>query len=263
MRNKPDISLVLLSDIASEYKAKLCEYKQHGEALYELEVDYSDQRTQVFFLTLTAKDSFVSAQEKKISVLPAFCPERHINRDGTFCIGWGGIEELRIVDESSARNWWEKLIQFLRAQRRAVKKRVWPGETWAHGGAAPFQYEAEQYALKLGQAFIEKLKANKLHVKRKINLSGNGSAFKFYIDGKLSYSVWEKYARVANTRQPCICYLPKGKRRKRMRSCEDHTIAAANLVISLWNFQLKEQEFWGSFKDKECCGTMNNCPLAS
>jgi hypothetical protein len=263
MSNKPNISLVLLADIASEYKAKLCEYKHHSEALYELEVNYSDQRTQIFFLTLTVKDSLVFAQETKISTLPAFCPERHINHDGTFCLGWNGVEDLRIVDESSARNWWEKLIQFLRAQRRSAKKKVWPGEAWAHGGAAPFQYESEQYALKLGQAFIDNLKANKLHVKRKVNLSGNGSAFKLYIDGKLSYSVWEKYARVANTRQPCICYLLKGKRRKRMRSCEDHAMAAANLVISLWNLQLKEQEFWDSFKGKECCGTMNNCQLAS
>jgi hypothetical protein len=49
--------------------------------------------------------------------LPEFCPERHINDDGSFCLGLRAGEG---ITEETARAWWAKLHAFLLCQETAT-----------------------------------------------------------------------------------------------------------------------------------------------
>lgn len=76
--------------------------------------------------------------------LPAFCPERHINSDGTFCLG---LERAAILDEEGARAFWQTLRTFLLSQQYAEKHGRWPpGRGLSHGDAAYDQLSAEKAA---------------------------------------------------------------------------------------------------------------------
>lgn len=58
--------------------------------------------------------------------LPVFCPERHINPDGSFCLGWEpGVPRLP-ASPKEARAWWSVLRGYLRLQDAAATARVWP-----------------------------------------------------------------------------------------------------------------------------------------
>lgn len=94
----------------------------------------------------------VSCLEDKVEVkehsrnrrLPTACPERHINRDGTFCLGYGPTfrPAPRTVEE--AAEWWGLLTDFLQMQNKAAESGRWPRKSWYHGHAADFQLEFEK-----------------------------------------------------------------------------------------------------------------------
>ncbi|HRP72719.1 MAG TPA: hypothetical protein PK743_08815 [Luteimonas sp.] len=53
-----------------------------------------------FELAASAIASRVFVRESQPGhMLPAFCPDRHINGDGTFCLGWGPQNPNNITDE--------------------------------------------------------------------------------------------------------------------------------------------------------------------
>lgn len=205
--------------------------------------------------------SFVHVKEKVPDHLPRYCPERHINGDSTFCLGWSGEESLSVTDEASAKQWWTRLVAFLLLQQRAHKLRRWPGESWAHGSAAKHQQSAEKHAKALGQNFENDLKLGKFKVVRIARGLHQGPLLKLFKEEKTVVNVWERWKRVTNKKQPCICEGSKKKKRVRFRSCYNHASHAAALVDALWNMQIAEESFWRMNKRASCCGTMNYCPL--
>jgi hypothetical protein len=64
-------------------------------------------------------DEAVKAREDEPFLLPASCPERHINIDGSFYLYWAEAEPNAIVDASAAEIWWGKLLVFLKRQQTA------------------------------------------------------------------------------------------------------------------------------------------------
>jgi hypothetical protein len=111
-------------------------------------------------------------------MLPGFCPDRHINGDRSFCLGWGEDNPSRIQDEAAARHWWATVYQYLTYQIGANARRVFPGAEngRAHGRAAQHQANAEQAAERLGPAFKADVLAGQFMVRKDSRLRSGGSS---------------------------------------------------------------------------------------
>ncbi len=81
--------------------------------------------------------------------LPRTCPERHINGDGTFCLG---LRRGAVKTQADADMFWGTLRGYLLAQQFAERHGRWPaGRGLSHGfEAADSQIAAEQAASRCG-----------------------------------------------------------------------------------------------------------------
>lgn len=254
-------ALQLVADVAADYSAAVT-HRASGEIELKMSVRRADGRVVNYEIVASKKGDDIVAREKSPSRLPAFCPERHINRDGSFCLYWHEHDAMGIADAAAAHRWWQTLREFLLLQERAKKLRCWPGEGWAHGAAARHQSSAEAAAAALSSAVSEALLDGLLLVKAGPGVhSPNGPTLRVYLDGMHLYTVWQKSKRVTNKRQPCICAPGKRGRRRRFRSCSDHASQAAQLAISMAAWKEAEADFWEAFRENACCGTCDNCPL--
>ena len=81
------------------------------------------------------------------STMPACCPQRHINTNGSFCI------ELRAgerIANGTAPAWWDKMHAFAMCQETAAETGFWPNEAQiSHGGAGEVELAAEDAAYQL------------------------------------------------------------------------------------------------------------------
>lgn len=198
----------------------------------------------------------VKVKEIKPNRLPAGCPERHINSDGTFCTHWDRAMPLRITDSEAATLWWRQLLGYLKLQERAAYLREWPNrKTWAHGDqAAEHQRVAEETAEVLGGRFADALAVGRLKVKKS---RANGGAFLALHDGaQRLYSIWRASRRVATQRQYCVCGSGLT-----FIDCQDHAYQAVELIEALIGWEKEERLFWSFVNDQPCCGTLDNCPL--
>ncbi|MFG6537519.1 E2 domain-containing protein [Sulfitobacter sp. CS16] len=200
--------------------------------------------------------------------LPAFCLERHINPDSTFCVYFRS--EYSLENDEAAKTWWSYLSVYLRNQVYAHKRGVWPlGSGLSHGDAAHTQITMEALAEPLGW-------------KDDLWLA------MFRGQGWLAESlprISRDCRRVLNARTPC----PRGCRWKhkllRKKSCIlDECNSNCNrlhkpilraecpnrdviekLVLRENERQRIESEIINSLKKdgKKCCGSMKRCPLAT
>ncbi len=190
-----------------------------------------------------------SVREEKIGAqMPAFCPERHINGDGTFCLG---LPAPAVRDKLGAEQWWDQLAQFLRCQTVAIGTGIWPpAYALDHGDAGHHHRLAEELADDAGVP--EEYQSARL---------GEPS---WITDRKLR--MFGKKCEPINGRSPC----PRGcLRRARGRlvpilrvDCEKR---AKNTSLAFHEKQrrAKLEEFWNTLitKGMKCCGTMPHCRL--
>lgn len=230
-----------------------------------MKIELSDGRKIQYQILLSADGHKIRASENPAfeKRLPCFCPERHINSDGTFCLYWEGHEAINVTDASTAQHWLDTLIKFLMTQERASKSKRWHGGGWAHGSAAFYQQRAYKAASELGQNFLTELDEKRIHVVKRPGqgMHGNGPLLRLYRDGALAYTVWIRSERVVGLRQKCFCSSKRKGRKKQLRSCGDHARMASELAIAMWKWEEAEAIFWRSLTHKECCQTMKECPL--
>jgi hypothetical protein len=227
-----------------------------------LPVPLSDGRQPVFVLDVGISGGAISVRETVPAHLPSFCPDRHINNDGTLCLFWRAVDGIEVVSPETARDWLETLVRFLQFQLRAARLRRWPdGRGRAHGAAAFYQHRAEAAAARLGEPFATDMVGGRLGTRRTAS-SAEGTAIRVMKEGRRLFSVWERSRRVVNLRQPCLCPAGSDSRPVILRSCGSHAAAAADLAMELNEMAAAEQEFWKSMKGSPCCGTMADCPLA-
>ena len=201
-------------------------------------------------------DKKATAKERQPINLPEFCPQRHIKSDGSFCLYWREVSNLDISDEETAHAWWGILWKFLTLQARVKKARRWPNQNeWAHGAAAVHQYRAELAAHELGGEYVIALKERRLSVVKKKRV------LQLLKDKNHLYSVWLDSKKVVNLKQRCLCGSTGKKGRKRLRRCGSHASDASHLAMALLLWEIEEKAFWHSFRDRQCCGTCDNCPL--
>lgn len=254
-------ALSFIADVAADYSATVT-HLASSEVELTVNIHRADRRVVSYDIVAYQKGDDVFAKEKTPFRLPAFCPERHINSDGSFCLYWQEHDAMGIADAAAAHRWWQTLREFLLLQERVAKLGRWPGEGWAHGAAAHHQNQAETAAAALGQAMLEALQEGRLLVKGGPKVSRpNGPTLRVYLDGVHIYTVWRKIECVTNKRRPCICARGKMSCRNKFRSCGDHALQAARFATSMLEWKEAEDAFWKVFADATCCGTCDDCPL--
>ena len=213
-------------------------------------------------ITIRADRDRVSARETVPMRLPAFCPERHINHDGSFCLFWVEDEDLKIASSDAAGLWWGKLLAFLLRQETAAAMRRWPGDARAHGDAAYHQRLAETCATELGTPFTEWLREQRLTVVSRRH--GDETRKRLELDGSIIASVAGKSKRVMTSRSPCKCAASFGRKRA-IADCGDHADVLAQLILAIDRWKVEESRFFAKLKaeSRKCCGTIEGCPLAA
>lgn len=218
-----------------------------------------------YLILVEEKAGALVAREREPSALPAACPERHINFDGSFCLYWGEAEPLSIDGAEAAQHWWGKLIRFLLRQRVAGRHRKWPGkaEARAHGPvAARFQAKAEAAATVLGDSFTRTLRRGGFTTTRQRR--GGEHRIRLLRDGTRIGSVIEEARKVMTLRMLCRCDgaatigLPLGK-------CSNHGDILAEFIIALDGWKRAEEDFYRHVAQfgGRCCGSIDGCPLAA
>lgn len=220
-----------------------------------------DGENVLFHIQVTVEERKLCAREVPSlpRQLPDFCPERHINGDRSFCLNLEVADSLEVNSEVSAQRWLDTLAEFLRTQLRVRNLRRWPGSSWAHGLAGAHQWHAQRRTAALGPEFANDLAAGRLRIERQLGADGNGVLFHLYRDDQLAYVVWGTTGRVTRFRQEGV-----GKNRRRrpqqLRSDRNAKLIAL-LADALWQWKEEEARFWEFYKDRQCCGTMEDCPL--
>jgi hypothetical protein len=154
--------------------------------------------------------------------LPDGCPSRHINQDGTFCLGWGPTAPCVPHSRAEAEYVWSLIAGYLHLQDRATACATWPASAeWPHGNAAKAQYELEELLKKVPARFRE-----------------------------LGILDLERLTR----RKECPC----GSHR-RVKDC--HEPELANVGRLRREVSREGDLFWRGWADRPCCGTMRNCRL--
>jgi len=256
---KPD-NILLLAAIAGDFGAVVSR-QLPNQLDVTIPVPMPDGRSPIYSITAVLSGSIVSAREAAPARLPVFCPNRHINENSTFCLGWAKVDPLEVIGEESAWTWWARLLKFLRLQERAARLGRWPDHrAWAHGEAAIHQLRAEKAADRLGPAYVEYMAQNWLSVARR-GSGAQGPGLRVMANGSWVYSIWEKAARAVNLRRRCLCEAGAGHRPTVLRNCGEHAEAAVELALAIRDRDREERRFWASFEGKQCCGTMKDCPL--
>lgn len=204
-----------------------------------------------YALTIRNEDGSIAVLETSPgTAVPASCPERHINRSGTFCIGLDAGRN--ITDHESAWQWWIWLEEFLKCQQWAAKYRRWPPGRWlSHGDAGTDHLAMEKIAQELG--WEEEVR----------------SAIE-YKEGWLAGDLprhRKKSEMLVNQRLPCPrgCLKHKGKREyATLRKDCMHRHQVSMLIKHENSRRKKEKEFVIDLLKKgfSCCGAMNDCPFA-
>lgn len=204
-------------------------------------VQASGKPTPPFMLELFQRAGEAFVCESAGGRLPASCPERHINGNGTFCIGYEAGK--RIETEQAADLWWTKLMVHLLCQDTAGRTGVWPSyAALSHGDAGGVQLIAEAFGAERGMLDAVRDAAR-----------GEGP-----IHAAIQLISEKDPKRLINGRAACVCG-PKKKWSAQVlrRECEP----ASCLVFLEQERRRKEAEFWNERRDWVCCGSMVDCPL--
>lgn len=254
--------LGLIESAADEFGAHADELTDE-RGVFSLPLTLADGRTLNYRLEITTTNHGASVREVTPVHLPAFCPQRHINSDGTFCLYWSENGGFHVTSAEDATKWWGTLLQYLRLQARAERRRRWPNnDEWAHGEAARHQQKAIAAAARLGPSFSGALRNSEITVqKQPKRRTSPGPTVQVLVRDKHVYSVWLNSGKVVNRKQRCFCGSAGLKRPARLRGCQDHADAAAELALELTRWEKAEELFWKPFENTSCCGTCDNCPL--
>lgn len=174
---------------------------------------------------------------------PEFCPQRHINIGGYFCLG---LSEVPVVnDRQSAENWWTILASHLQIQFVADRTRRWPKDMeWDHGEAGETQAHMEAIAKDHGLL-------DEVHAAHR------------YGQGWLSENLprlAKTGDRLVNGRATCPRGCIKRKHPILRRACRKRQTVYELVKLERLK-RVQSSEFWNACEGKACCGQMRDCPL--
>lgn len=251
--------LSLLQSVAPDYGATLACASECCQATVTIPLTSGQQH--VFELELTCDGNHVAAREQVVgNKLPSFCPDRHINPDGSFCLGWGADDPGLITDEAAAHIWWSSVVRYLRYQIVANKRHGWPGQEndRAHGEAAKDQVIAEITAGRLGPEFAGNARSGRFKV-RSDRRPGHARLELWLADKQLA-RVSLRTHQLVDAQARCPCDAPVGEH---IKDCGEHSSDLATFIIALHRWKKAEREFMHQLASRgsTCCGTLTSCGL--
>lgn len=251
--------LAWLDKVASEFGVTSSSATSPAKAVISVPRAGGDRHD--FALELSATESAVSVREEVPVRLPVFCPDRHINKDASFCLGWGSTAAPAVVDEESARAWWTAVVRFLQLQLTANELAVWTNRAndWAHGDAASHQALAEAAADSLGVRFRDDLRSRTFSVRRALHV--RGARLELRREGRqIARIAIGPPAALKNSRIPCPCDQSAGVT---VGACSDHADHLIRFTVGLWRWQEAEDQFLRKLAKlgEKCCGTLKKCKL--
>ena len=200
--------------------------------------------TRLFELKLLHLGSDVSVFEREIgNTLPSCCPERHINPDGSFCIGLRAGEGIAA---ETAPAWWDKLHAFALCQETAEETGFWPNEAQlSHGAAGEVELAAENAADQLGLRAVYR----------------EAVAFDTGLIAAGLRKINEKTGALRNGRSACVCGRADRHGRVMLRR-DCHRSGLGCPIVFEHRRRAMVDEYWRSLRGHvACCGTMQECPL--
>jgi sirohydrochlorin ferrochelatase len=248
-----------LEEVATDFGATLD--PSSSPAVARVPVIRASGRRHEFVLHVSPTGSAAHAREAPPEQLPRFCPDRHINGDHTFCLGWGPTSPSTVVDPASARAWWSAVVRFLRLQVTANETRRWMNGSsdWAHGDAAQHQARAEAAAEALGPRFRGDLQRGAFSVVREPHTRGARIALRR--DGAhVARIVLGPPARLKDGDVTCPC---EALGNQAVTECGDHVDHLTTFIAELWNWKDREAKFARDLArtGARCCGTLDHCTL--
>jgi hypothetical protein len=171
--------------------------------------------------------------------LPQFCPERHIQGKGEFCLG---VNPSPPRSRRQAERWWADLESYLQCQSVAEVMGLWPHQHSLDHGDTAWRYHAK--ALRLAA---------------RIGLS---DAYLRAFLGEPSWLTGEGVRRLAVPwAKPLHADGPR--RRPSIRRQGRHRGQLEELVALEARRRRAVDEFWNEVRvgGVTCCGTMRDCPL--
>lgn len=213
-----------------------------GTATIELQGAATPYRIQ---LRIWVDADGLNVSEAEPSQLPSRCPERHINNDGTFCLGFGLSGLGNGLD--GARVWWGLLREYLKHQRTAERTGLWPVRAAiSHGKAGVHHIAALEAAKALGveDAYNRLIEGERCWINdRSVRISKDGSRL---VNGR--------------SRCPVGCRGRRQRARLRRECCKAEDVL--RLILSEQQRKTAEVEFWSDWQAKghRCCGTIRVCP---
>ncbi len=174
---------------------------------------------------------------------PTFCPVRHINQGGYFCLGLSDVPT--VVDAPSAIAWWKNLAVYLNRQFAAEKTGIWSvNHEWDHGAAGNTQFEMEAIAQD----------AKLVSVVRDAHMLNIG-----WLAHDLPRLTKSKRA-LTNGRAPCPNNCFRRSKKKLRRNCPNREAIASLVRLETLRRQQIE-DYWKSLEGTACCNTMKPCKL--
>lgn len=184
-------------------------------------------------------------------IWPRFCPERHINLDGWFCLGLNSVPIPN--NDHFARLWWSYLEEFLRLQYAASRGAQWPADrSLAHGsageteeklqaliGSSEISYKIDILQQRLGGWLRPK--------QRKMLVHRNEKGF-------------------ANGQMPCIIGCSILGKKVTREKCPNRELLV-NIIFMQGEIEKQEKIFWKSARSAarvrslKCCGFSDKCKL--
>lgn len=197
--------------------------------------------TRVFELEiLHLADDVMVYERVRGKILPQFCPERHINADGSFCLGLRAGEGINSV---TAAAWWTKLHAFLLCQETAAEVGLWPsGAQLSHGDAGDIELLAERAAAE----------------------AGAGAAYRGAVEFDIGpiaaglSKINKASGRLMNGRSSCLCGRKHRTGKLLLRRECQHLGCPIELEFKR---RAAVDRFWRSMSSLPCCGTMLECRL--
>jgi len=101
-------AMQLLADSAADNESLVAEQQPNGSLACSIDVPEPDGSNTQFVVRIYSCGNEIKVRETA-GRLPRFCPPRHINDDGTFCLGWPPMKMDHITDMVAAARWWTDL----------------------------------------------------------------------------------------------------------------------------------------------------------
>lgn len=227
--------------------------------LFDLKVISPNGKRESFSLEVIELNELLCVKEVG-NKLPDFCPNRHINSGGYFCLG---LEEYLI--NLNVEEWFILIKDFLKRQISVTKYKVWPSiyPQWSHGElAAKYQKIVEDNLKKINFKELG-FEINELHLQKKENKAFPNEAYYFLYHGsKLILMSFNE--KVHNKRNTCICTKVGKRSHITIGKCKKQ---CAKVLFNIAYYEEKriaaEEDFWTFVKSHHvrCCNTMNECGL--